>query len=133
MFASIRAEAHLPSLKRIRYRTDLQELTCTAAERDHLLDNRWTYKTYDPSLPSAKLRRVAFTPVDSGGEPPVARFAVAVWPLVGTGTTGKPTFVVGLGVYMSAWWEFFDNTFTDDVFYKNDWKRDVSSGCKQAR
>ena len=129
-FISIRADAHLTRLTRIKYRVDLQGWTCTAAERDSSL-YPWIFKTDDP-LSDPRLRRRALTEESKGG-PNSARFAVAVWPARESPSSAKEAFWVGINMYWTAWWEFFDHTFTDDLFYRNDWKQGVSPACKNAR
>jgi hypothetical protein len=47
--------------------------------------------------------------------------------------SAKETFWVGVNGYWTARVEFIDHTFTDDVFFKNAWKKDVSPGCMNAR
>jgi hypothetical protein len=130
---SIRAEAHLPKLSRIKYRDDLQAWTCVAAERDTSLNPR-IFKTDEP-LSSPHLREAALAlgkPI--GGDPALARFAVAVWPArSSTAGSSKEVFWVGVNGYPTAWMEFFLYTFTDDAFSKNDWKKTVSATCMNAR
>jgi hypothetical protein len=48
------------------------------------------------------------------------RFSVAVWP-------DPPSYWVGVALYRSAGSEFFENTFTDEMLYKNDWKKRLQS------
>jgi hypothetical protein len=75
---SIRAEAHLPKLTRIKHREELQAWTCMAAERDTSM-NAWIFKT-DVLLSSPQLRETALTVGNpKGGDPAITRFAVAAW------------------------------------------------------
>jgi hypothetical protein len=117
-FVSIRAEARLPKLARIKYREDLQGWTCTAAERGTSLDP-WIYKTDNP-LSSPQLRQRALAAQTPNDRPLNARFAVAVWADRSSETSVKQEFWVGINLYFSAWWEFFDNTFTDNFSHRND-------------
>ena len=132
-FSAVRAEAHLPKLTRIGYRKDLQQLTCTAAERGKPISYRRSiYQTENPSDASAELRKAALTKPAPSGYPPVARFAIAVWSSPNS-RDSRQTVWVGVGIYTTAGWELFNNTFTDDLETKNDWKRDVSANCKSKR
>ncbi len=62
---SIRAEAHLPKLTRIKHRDDLQAWPCMAAERDSSLHPS-IFKTDEP-LSSPQLREVALALSEPSG------------------------------------------------------------------
>jgi hypothetical protein len=130
---SIRAEAHLPKLTRIKHREELQAWTCMAAERDTSL-YPGIFKTDGP-LSSPRLRETALRLGEpKGGDPAIARFAVAAWPARSSGTvSSQESYWIGINGYAAAWTEFFLKAFTDDVFFKNAWKKQVSPGCMNAR
>jgi hypothetical protein len=104
-----------------------------AADRGTSLHPR-IFKTDEP-FSSPQLREVALAlSKPSGGNPPIARFAVAVWRSRSSDYgSSKESFWVGVNGYWTVWMEFFDHNFTDDVFSKNEWKKGLSPGCIDAR
>jgi hypothetical protein len=88
------------------------------------------YKTPDPVSVTGELKSIAqFNQVET---PPNSRYAVAIWP--GTDKeSGRHTYWVGVKIYMSAFYEFIDNTFTDNRPYRNQWKVKVAPPCRDIR
>jgi hypothetical protein len=130
LFTDLRAGDHLPALKRINNRTKLRQQTCSVAVEDKVSPNYWPgvfYKTENPSDPSPELSMIASK--TSHGNPKAARYSVTVWPTP-TSNTGHREYWVGISVYMSAGWEFVDNWFTDDISYKNNWKKGIDPKCR---
>jgi hypothetical protein len=64
----------------------------------------------------------------TGGMPKIERFAVAVWP-----SQVKDEYWVGVGLYWSAGWEWFDLHLTDDHYYGNLWKTNIAGECKKVK
>jgi hypothetical protein len=64
----------------------------------------------------------------TGGMPKIERFAVAVWP-----AQLKDEYWVGVGLYWSAGWEWFDLHLTDDLYYADSWKKNIAAECKEAK
>jgi hypothetical protein len=88
------------------------------------------YKTSDPEAVTEELKSIA--QYDQVEAPPNSRYAIAIWP--GTDkTTGRRVYWVGVEIYMSAFYEFIDNTFTDNRPYRNKWNRMVASPCREER
>jgi hypothetical protein len=135
VFESLRRENRAPKLSRIPDRQDLRELVCTAALNDanpygENSPANLMYKTPDPFLITEDLKSISrFKAV---GTPPDSRYAVAVWPGIDK-KTGKAIYWVGVGIYTSAFFEFVDNTFTDNRPYRNDWQKLVAPSCRNAR
>jgi len=138
LFESIRAKDGLQALARIGHRQSLDELVCSAAALDRPVwrENRpgaVMYRTNDPTSPTEDLERIARyadLPKHKDG-PRTTRFAVAVW-RSSDQQDSRAVYWVGVQVYMSAWWEFIDNNFTDDRPYRNDWKKLVTAACRGA-
>ncbi len=89
----------------------------------------WIYETTSPSEPTSALRKLVLIKPAPKGYPPITRVTVAVWSAP-SHDEGKKTFWVGVRTYSSPAWELFDNTFTDNVLYKNEWKKQVLPKCK---
>ena len=134
-FESIRQENNLPKLSRIAHRQDLDQLVCTAALNDANPSGQnfpaaLMYKTSDPASVNEELKSIArYNQVET---PPNSRFAVAIWPGIEK-ETGRLVYWVGVKVYTSAFYEFIDNTFTDNRSYRNDWKKIVAPPCRDVR
>jgi hypothetical protein len=134
-FESLRHENNLPKLSRITHRQDLDQLVCTAALNDanprrHNSPAALMYKTSDPESVTEEMKSIArFNQVET---PPNSRFAVAVWPGIEK-QTGRHIYWVGVQIYPSAFFEFIDNTFTDNRSYRNDWKKLVAPSCRDVR
>jgi hypothetical protein len=148
LFNTIRADAKLHRLGRIKDREELQQLVCTVTVSDGVppystghpalgSSPKFTntdsalYRTAHPQEVTAELERVALF-VRPGHSRGYARYAVAVWP-VNQGTADKIEYWVGVKLYMGETFEFFDNNFTDEMFYKNSWKKIVAPECKNVK
>jgi hypothetical protein len=128
-FDRLRVEAKLPALKRITRQTELEQTTCMVALQgnvatftDKRFPERQFYKTADLSGAAPELREIAL--INRRDYP---RFSVAVWPY------GSHEYLVGVYLFWSAWGEFFEDTFTDTIRYKNDWKRSIMPPCSELR
>ena len=88
------------------------------------------YRTSDPTSMTEELKSIArYNQVET---PPNSRYAVAIWP--GTDKeTGRRIYWVGVEIYSSAFYEFIDNTFTDNRPYRNRWKEIVAPACRDVR
>jgi hypothetical protein len=135
VFESIRVDAKLPPLIRIKHRDSLEQILCTVAQVGTLGNQRPTadstiYKTAQPESISAELNRVASfkeqPPQKNLASP---RYSVAVWQ-VKDSQTGETQYWVGVELYLSSLEEFMDNHFTDQILYRNDWKKDVAPQCR---
>jgi len=89
------------------------------------------YRTNSPASLNEDLERIARykDPFEGEGRPRITRYAVAVW-ISPNQESGQPVCWVGIEVYESAWWEFIDNTFTDDRPYKDEWRKLVTPSCR---
>jgi len=145
-FASVRRSSGLRTLTRIKNRTQLRQMVCTAAVNGGF--KRWgtvIYETNDFSTPNAQLEQLAKfdAPVHksrtvitdssvgsfrTGGMPKIERFAVAVWP-----SKNPNSHWVGIGLYWSAASEWFDLHLTDDLYDRNEWKKTIAPECKKIR
>jgi hypothetical protein len=132
---SIRRENDLPKLSRIARRQQLDQQVCTAALNDanpngHNFPAALMYRTSDPTSMTEELKSIArYNQVET---PPNSRYAVAIWP--GTDKeTGRRIYWVGVEIYSSAFYEFIDNTFTDNRPYRNRWKEIVAPACRDVR
>ena len=148
LFNTIRADAKLHRLGRIKDREELQQLVCTVTVSDAVplystghpalgsspkftnTDSAF-YRTAHPEEVTAELERIALF-VRPGHSRGYARYAVAVWP-VNQGTAEKIEYWVGVKLYAGETFEFFDSNFTDEMFYKNGWKKLVAPECKNVK
>jgi hypothetical protein len=135
LFETTRANAKLPPLTRIRHRDILEQEVCTIAQAD-TLGNRHSgerialYQTAQPQSISPELATVAsFNQQRTKNNQDYRRYSVAVWQ-VKDSQTGQATYWVGVALYWSAFEEFVDNHFTDDVFYHDLWKKHVAPQCR---
>ena len=135
-FEKFRDKDKLTRLKRIAHRQSLEQLVCTAALNDA---PAWSqnspgavmYRTDNLAFVTQELERIAcYKEIFPGSDsPPYTRYAVAVWPATDK-KSGQPIYWIGIETYMSAWWEFLDNNFTDNRSYKDDWKKAVAPACR---
>jgi hypothetical protein len=129
LIGTIRVDAKLPRLGRIRHRDSLEQLVCTAAltgvlPKSSAPDTFVLYKTLQLESISKELNLVA-----SFDDDKFPRYSVAIWRVKGL-QAGEETYWVGVQRYRSAAFEFFDNHFTDDIYYHNDWKKHVAPACR---
>jgi hypothetical protein len=145
-FASMRKSSGLRKLTRIKNRTQLRQMVCTAAVNEGF--KRWgtvIYETNDLSTPNVQLEQLAKfdAPVQkpptvitdssvgsyrTGGMPKIERFAVAVWP-----SKNPNSHWVGIGLYWGGAWEWFDLHLTDDMYDRNEWKKNIAPECKKIK
>lgn len=135
LFETLRAKQELPPFTRVIHRQSLEELVCSSAQLDRAVwwentPGAVMYKTDDlmgtPDLEEIARYKDIF---GSSNEPRLTRYAVAVWPLSNQ-ASGRTVYWVGIELYMSAWWEFIDNNFTDNRSHKDDWKKLVVQPCR---
>jgi hypothetical protein len=135
LFETIRLDAKLPPLTRIRHRDSLEQRLCTVAYAGTLGNRRsWDrgayYKTAQPESISAELIKVAsFKEQGAKNKLAYPRYSVAVWQAKDS-QTGEPVYWVGVALYWSALEEFVDNHFTDDAIYHDGWKKTVAPACR---
>jgi hypothetical protein len=134
LFETIRADAKIPQLKRIRHRADIEERVCTVAltgvRLDHSVGNTFSlYKTLEPESISPELKQVALFEDFNFKNGRYPRYSVAVWRTKNP-QTGDTVYWVGAQRYWSAVEEFVDYHLTDDVFYHEDWKKNVAPECR---
>ena len=141
VFENARKQAGAKRLSRIRFRDEVQELVCTAALTDRvpvystgvaaLGDAKWQpasalYKTREPGNVTDEIKKLAsFDPLHKLG---YWRYSVAVWR--STLSDHGDAYWVGIQFYGSQGMEFFDNHFTDDIWYHNAWKNTVAPECR---
>jgi hypothetical protein len=135
-FETIRSDAKLPPLTRIRHRSSLEQTVCSIAQTADTRKLRSGdliafFKTARSESGSAELTRVAlFNKQDTKKNALYyPRYSVAVWQ-VKDSKTGQPEYWVGVERYWSALEEFVDYHFTDDVSYHNLWKQSVAHVCR---
>ena len=131
-FESIRRENNLPKLSRITRRQELDQIVCTAALNDtnplgQNFPARIMYKTRDPASVTEELKSIARFNEAEG--PLNSRYAVAIWPGIDKETSHR-IYWVGVEIDASAFYEFIDNTFTDNRPYRNQWKDMVAPLCR---
>jgi hypothetical protein len=129
LFETIRIDARLPRLTRIRHRDSLAQHVCTVAltgvlPKNSVEDTLVLYKTSQPESISTELKQVA-----SFDDDKFPRYSVAVWRIQDS-QTQEATYWVGIQRYWSAGFEFFDYHFTDHIEYHNDWKKHVAPECR---
>ena len=142
-FAAIRKSSGLRPLSRIKNRSQLRKLVCTAAINGKGFD-KWGaiyYETSDLSTPDTRLEQLAkfdapqqkaptvitdaaVNAYRTGGMPDIERFSVAVWP-----SKTRNAYWVGIGLYWGATWEWVDLHLTDDMYYRNEWKKSIAPEC----
>lgn len=151
LFDTVRKDAKLRRLSRIRDRKALQQLACTVSVTDKVplfasglpvLGNKpkfpdtpsALYRTVNPSEVTPELQRIALfeRPRTRGHAPGYARYAVAVWPTQQR-IPGKTEYWVAIEMFWSAGAEFFLNNFTDEMEWKSEWKQFVAPQCKDVR
>lgn len=151
LFDTVRADAKLGRLSRIRDRKELQQLICTASVNGKIPVSTNTilagtpslptdtpstlYKTASPGDVTPELRTIALFERPrgrSGHTPGHKRYSVAVWP-VQQEQDSNPEYWVGIGLFWSTSNEFFLNHFSDSIEYKNKWKRFVAPECKEVK
>lgn len=129
-------------LSRITYRSELQSLVCTATLTNKVPVHatgvpvlastpNWhpasaLYKTSEPGKLNDELKRLAA--YDGSGQQGYRRFSVAVWRV--PEAASSPQFWVAVEFYGNAAVEFFDDHFTDDIWYHNQWKDFVVPECQ---
>jgi len=134
-FETIRADAKLPPLGRIRHRSSLEQQVCTlaltgATPKQKLIRTFALYKTLHPESVSTQLSQVAsFTGLHPKDNPTFSRYSIAVW-RKNDSETGESMYWVGAELYWSAAAEFFDYHFTDDLYNRNAWKKSVAAQCR---
>jgi len=131
LFESIRTDAKLPRLGRIKHRERLEQELCTFVQTNTLpVHMPGVYTTVQPDLISPELRKAAlFNSLDANKNPNYDRYSVAVWRTTDA-KSGEPTYWVAIAILPSAASEFFWTYFTDDVFYRNDWKDHIAPQCR---
>jgi len=134
LFEVTRANAKLPRLARIKPRGSLKQTVCTIALADKLPNILWFptnrmsafYKTVDPDSVSVELNKIAS--FDEARSPRPARYSIVVWRV--SNEKGESNYWVGVQLYWSVEWQFFGNYFTDDIEYRNDWKKGIAPSCR---
>jgi hypothetical protein len=133
-FEDTRNSAGAMSLKRIQYRDEVQELVCTAALNDRAPSFstgspalRLLYKTAEPVRVTDELKRLAA--LDPKHKQGYKRYAVAVWQSGHSGPLQE--YWVGIQFYWGEAAEFFEYHFTDEIDYKNRWKKLVADQCRK--
>lgn len=150
LFDTVRKDAKLHRLGRIRDRKELQQLVCTVSLSNKiprfangsqvlnssLADNPSAlYETANPGEITPHLQQVALfeRPRGRSGQPTgYRRYSVAVWP-TRQEKDGKPSYWVGIKLFWSAGNEFFLNHFSDAKEWKNEWEKFVAPECKKVK
>jgi len=151
VFDTVRADAKLHRLSRIRDRKELEQLVCTASVDRKIplsmntilvgtpslpTDTPSTlYKTASPGDVTPELRTIALFEQPrgrNGRTPGHKRYSVAVWP-VQQEKDSNPEYWVGIELFWSSGTEFFLNHASDSIEYKNKWKRFVAPECTEVK
>jgi hypothetical protein len=128
LFENAREQSGAKKLGRIRYQEQAQALACSAAlgAKSPRGTNSWAsfglYKTAVPTQVSDEITRLA-SAGKTGYSP--SRYAVAVW----RSASDNSEYWVEIRLYSSAAAEFFEDYLTDEMFYRNDWKKLVLPEC----
>jgi hypothetical protein len=136
LFETMRSDAKVEPLSRIKHRDRLEQEVCTSAllgtlPKAHSPKTSAFYTTVNPETVSAELRQVAlFNDLHSKYNWSIERYSIAVWK-VKIPQTAETTFWVGLQLYWSAGTEFFDTYFTDDIYRRNEWKKWIAPQCRE--
>ncbi len=135
LLEKIRADAKLPPLTRIVHRDSLEQMVCTMANSGKPPTGRSGnlaafYLTADPQMVSPALTGVSSSNKQGAdGKLAYPRYSVAVWGGKDS-KSGEATYWVGVQRYWSALEEFVDYHFTDDIFYHDQWKKNVAPQCR---
>lgn len=135
LFETIRADAKLSPLSRIKHRDRLEQRTCTVvltdiAPKPFAPGTSALYKTLQPELISPELKNVAtMADFHFNNASAFTRYSVAVW-RVRDSQTGETAYWVGVELYWGAFAEFFDEHFTDDLYGRNEWKKHIAPECR---
>jgi hypothetical protein len=135
LFETVRADAKISQLTRIRNRDSLEQSVCTIALTGTLrklttTDTSTVYKTLQPESIFTELKQLASSDdLHPKNNPSYTRYSVAVWRLRDS-LSGEVAYWVGVQLFWSAAMEFFDYHFTDDIYYHNDWKKYVAPECR---
>jgi hypothetical protein len=133
-FVSIRKAAGLRQLTRIKNRSQLRQMVCTAAVNGK--SKQWGsggpafYETTDLTKLAPQVEQMAKFELQKLATPmpTIQRFAVAVWP-----SKIPNAYWVGVGLYDSAALEWISLHLTDEYYYGNLWKKDIAPECKSVR
>jgi hypothetical protein len=136
LFEKTRSALKVAHLGRIEYRDILQEQICTVAftgipSSIHRDSTTFAiYKTARPEVLSPELNRVAsFEVLHPKNKAGYRRYSVAVW-RTKEPQTEETTYWVGVNLYWSAPVEFFDYHFTDGIYDRKIWEKDVVPQCQ---
>jgi hypothetical protein len=131
VFETIRTDAKLAPLARIKHRESLVQNLCTIVQTNASpKEMRGLYKTLHPESVTPELKRLAsFNDLHPQYNASLERYSVAVWRITDP-QTGEATYWVGIAAYPSAATEFFMNHFTDDLYYRNEWKKHIAPECR---
>ena len=136
LFERTRSGLKVPRLGRIEYRDILQEQICTVAftgtptsiHRDSAIFA--IYKTAQPDILSPELNHVAsFEILHPKSKAGYRRYSVAVW-RTKEPQTQETIYWIGVNLYWSAPVEFFDYHFTDGIYDRKIWEKDVVPQCR---
>lgn len=135
LFETIRADAKLSPLTRIKHRDSLEQAICTLAlngipQEPETSATSTVYKTTHPESITTELRKVAtMEDFHFKNKSDFVRYSVAAW-RVKDPQSGEVNYWVGVQLYWSAAMEFFDLHFTDDMYVRNDWKKQIAPECR---
>jgi hypothetical protein len=131
VFEAIRTDTKLPPLARIKHRESLVQNLCTIVQTNASpKEMPGLYKTLHPESVTPELKRLAsFNELHPRYNPSLEIYSVAVWRVTDP-QTGEATYWVGITAYPSAATEFFMNHFTDDLYYRNEWKKHIAPECR---
>jgi hypothetical protein len=130
LFEKVRKDAKLPSVSRIKNRDSMVQNLCSIFQKNPIPDDaRVLYTTPHPDSVTPELvEHASFNKLKPRYNPSLHRYSVAVWRMADP-QTHEPVYWVAIGFYPSAEMEFFMNHFTDDMYYRNEWKKRIVPAC----
>ena len=119
-----------PSTTRLEHRDMLEQRVCRYSSDGNLNEH---HRILQNRAAGNGLGRTAQGRIVQRREPEThprcTRYSVAVW-RASDSQTGETTYWVGFQLYWSAVMEFYDAHFTDDIYYRNEWKKSIAPECR---
>jgi len=134
-FDTIRAGAKLRTMTRIKHRASLEQTICTIAlnrmpKERQISAISTVYRTAQfESIPTELRKLATMEDFHFSNKSDFVRYSVAVW-RVRDSQSGEANYWVGVQLYWDAAAEFFEEHFTDDMYWRNDWKKQIAPECR---
>lgn len=135
-------ELGLKPPRRARNELEYRQTLCTATLKGNTAIRRsgsglpwiWsgeTYVTDTPEVLPESVRNGIEQTFRKPGRREYQRYSVTAFPSLNEKEKGK--FYVRIDLRYSAGTEFFEDTFTDEMMYKNQWKKSVDPACSEIK